>query len=167
MLSAIDLFPSTRFLRMRGGPELKSRCGGIASIIAILILMAILILKLKEVFSYTTIFYTTHEGVNWDPPLTTVTTWQNDTENSPYMIAVASRILECSSFSQQIIARYCHGYQLRTANQSYNCTDIILEPCTPEHFSIVPDIQNIFTNLLLDNMFCLPINTHFQLKGNT
>jgi hypothetical protein len=57
MLTNLSLFPENRFFRMRGDPELRNRCGGVASLAVIVILFVILIVKLVEVFNRTTVIF--------------------------------------------------------------------------------------------------------------
>lgn len=54
-LEKIPLFPFSNFLRINGEMQHNSECGGIASIIAIGLILAILVMKLVEVFKMETL----------------------------------------------------------------------------------------------------------------
>ncbi len=68
--------------------EMNSDCGGIAALIAIFLLLAILILKLVEVFQMVTISYTSSTEMDLEPPMTNVSTYQNSLTSFPYMMAL-------------------------------------------------------------------------------
>ena len=54
-LEKISMFPFSSFLRIDNDMEMNSACGGIAAIIAIGMILAILVMKLVEVFRMETI----------------------------------------------------------------------------------------------------------------
>lgn len=88
MLNSLNLFPYTSFFRINGNQELYHNCGLIASIIIIVILLLILIFQFIDVFSKSTIIFTTETSVALEPPLTTVSTSQDDKNYRPYMLAL-------------------------------------------------------------------------------
>jgi len=56
MIEYLNLFPESRYLRVRRTPELDHKCGGIASLAILVVLFVIMILKLVEAFSKITVF---------------------------------------------------------------------------------------------------------------
>ena len=104
MLEAINLFPETRYLRVRKNYELDHKCGGCASLLIMTTLFVLLVVKLFEAFSYRTIFFTSENVVDVEPPMTTISTYQNDTIHSPYMITASFRDAGC--VSQKTVKAY-------------------------------------------------------------
>ena len=68
--------------------EHNSDCGGIASIVAIGLVLAILALKLVEVFKMETVISSFQTSIDLEPPMTNVSTYQNTTSSFPYMAAI-------------------------------------------------------------------------------
>jgi len=64
---------------VKGDPEINHNCGGCSSLIVIAACLAILTFKLIELFGKTTITYSEKVEVNLIPPMTTISTYQNDT----------------------------------------------------------------------------------------
>lgn len=87
-LEKIPLFPFSVFLRINGEMEHNSECGGIASIVAIGLVLTILALKLVEVFKMETIVSSFQTNIDLEPPMTNVSTYQNTTSSFPYMAAI-------------------------------------------------------------------------------
>lgn len=56
---------------------MNSECGGVASILAILMVLAILIMKLVEVFKMETIVSSFEATKNLEPPMTILSTFTN------------------------------------------------------------------------------------------
>lgn len=50
-LSAIDLYAETQFWRIRGEKEISNSCGGIASLLVLLTVLALFVIKLREAVS--------------------------------------------------------------------------------------------------------------------
>jgi hypothetical protein len=51
-------------------------------------MLTILVLKLLEMFKMQTVFSTSNTTVNQDYPVVTLSTYPNDTQYTPYMVAV-------------------------------------------------------------------------------
>jgi hypothetical protein len=82
------------------------------------------------------------------------------------MMAFRVQTDECSSVAQNFAVQFCNYTNIRTPSQSQVCTPIMLEPCTPDHFSVIPNIRDKFSQITLDTFSCLPINQTYTLKGN-
>jgi len=64
MLTSLSMFPYSAFWRIDGEGFMKNSCGGIATVIAIVILIALSILKMNEVFQMKTIIASSSSTMN-------------------------------------------------------------------------------------------------------
>ena len=97
MLESFNLFPESRYLRVRKNAELNHKCGGLASIFIIIVLLVILTYELFKVFEKKTFFFVAEKVVDIEPRMTTISTFENDHINSPYMMTTGFRNAGCSS----------------------------------------------------------------------
>lgn len=102
MIEAFNLFPESRYLRIRKSSELDHKCGGIASLAIILVLLIIMSIKLIEVFKKVTVFSNFKEEVDFEPAMTPISTNQDDPYQSPYMLAIAFQNRGCSNASRTL-----------------------------------------------------------------
>ena len=56
MFEYINMFPESRYLRVRKAPEIDHKCGGIASFAILSVLFVIMIYKIAEAFRKVTVF---------------------------------------------------------------------------------------------------------------
>jgi hypothetical protein len=82
------MFPYSQFLRMDGKEELGHKCGGISSIVIVCLMVVLMGFKVAEAIRMETVFFFTESSVRLDPPMTTLSTFMNDTERQPFMIAI-------------------------------------------------------------------------------
>jgi hypothetical protein len=57
VLEFINLFPESRYLRCRNRPDFDFKCGGLASLLILTTLLTLLVVKLIECFSYSTVIF--------------------------------------------------------------------------------------------------------------
>lgn len=57
MLKAINIFPYNSFFRLEGSHEVNHNCGGVATLAVLALLGLVLAMKLVEVWSRQTIFF--------------------------------------------------------------------------------------------------------------
>jgi hypothetical protein len=88
MIKNCSLFPYANWWRLDGKSELKNTCGGIATIIIFVLIGAIFALKLVDVFKKSKITVNQTLLVNSFTPLSNLTTFQNETASSPFMLAI-------------------------------------------------------------------------------
>ena len=158
MIEKINLFPYTRFFRMRGDHQLKHSCGGITTILIIVVITVIFMFKFLEVIKKNTITFSSQSSISLEPPSTLVTTNQSDPNHEPFMFALSSSPFNCSDYTYEIVVENFTATDLRNpqANRVYD--PIQMEPCTPQHFSRVPDIDKRSEILNISNWQCLPLN---------
>ena len=88
MLEALNMFPESRYFKVKKNAELDHQCGGLSSLFVITVCITLLCIKLVEMFQRKTIFFTTENQNNIIPDMATLSTFQNDTFHNPYMLAV-------------------------------------------------------------------------------
>jgi hypothetical protein len=64
MLESVNLFPFTGFLRVKREPEVNHKCGGLSSLIIIVILVSLLIMKLTEAINRTSVTFISNSNVS-------------------------------------------------------------------------------------------------------
>jgi hypothetical protein len=98
--------------------------------------------------------------------MTEISTNQNDPLHSPYMMAIAFQDRGCTNASRTLNVWYI-TYHLNGSylNQYETKERIPMEPCTPEHFSNIPQIKDKAQNLGINNWQCLPLNKEIYLGG--
>jgi hypothetical protein len=157
MLESISLFPESRFFRVKGDPEVNHTCGGCSSIIVILACVAILAFKLIELFGKSTITYSSETEISLIPQMTTISTYQNDTQYDPFMMAVHARVLRPDAS--------CPSMQAPTVWYADTTqpapVQIILEPCTIEHFPRSQELLNSWDIIGGASWLCLPLNQRY------
>jgi hypothetical protein len=72
------LFPYTNLLRINEEQELTSTCSGLSALLAIMMVVAILVMKLKEVADKTTIVSTSQAKMDLEPPMINISTNMQD-----------------------------------------------------------------------------------------
>jgi hypothetical protein len=106
------------------------KCGGLASVFIILVCLGILAYKLFELVGRGTIYYSSNTTVDLFPTFTTISTFANETEFQPYMLAVSYVGTTDCPVAPVPVAFYGKDEQ-----QLDTVSPISLEPCTPEHFA--------------------------------
>ena len=87
-LAKVSMFPFSIFWRIDNDMQMKNPCGGLATIIALGILIAVSVVKFMEVFSMTTIIATSGATVDLEPPMINISTIQNNSDIYPYMFGL-------------------------------------------------------------------------------
>ena len=77
MLESINLFPETRYFRVKRSAELDHKCGGLSSLFIITVCIVMLVIKLMDVFKKESIFYISSEKYSFEPTMATLSTYQN------------------------------------------------------------------------------------------
>lgn len=85
-VKSANLFPYMDFWRIKGDSDVNHVCGGLTSIIVFLIIIAICLAKIIEVFSMATVFASETTIHDLIPPNINVTTFQNDPTLNPFMV---------------------------------------------------------------------------------
>ena len=129
ILEYINLFPESRYLRCRSRPDFDHKCGGLVSLLIMAILLALLVVKLIECFSYSTVFFKDTTVVNPVPRNSTLTTSYDNPSIAPYMISL--KPMNTCPDKTTITASL--ATKLGTSS-SYTYTAIPLETCTKAHF---------------------------------
>ncbi len=78
MLKNINFFPYTQFLRVNSKEKIDHNCGGIASIIILAIIIFLFTNKMIDALTKKTVFINSQTSVGLEPPMTSITTYQND-----------------------------------------------------------------------------------------
>ena len=120
-------------------------------------LLAVLIFELVKVFKMQTYFFESETIINIEPKMTIISTFQNDSNYSPYMITTGFRSAGCAS-TKTVKAYYYQVENLLSGSPTINSSEIILEQCTAEHFSIVPSLSEKIQQVGIGNVMCLPLN---------
>ena len=113
----------------------------------------------------TTFFFAAETQVDVEPRMTTISTFQNDQTNAPYMITTGFREGGCAS-TKTVKAYYYSITDLLSNTPSINATEIPLERCTAEHFSVVPSLREKILTVGISNVMCLPLNRTFEIGGS-
>lgn len=129
MLESFNLFPETRYFKVKGSAELDHKCGGFISLSILIVCIGILVVKLMDVFNRDTIFFTSEEKYNIEPPMATLSTYQNSTHHNPYMLALRHSTHSCFEIETPTAYHY-HYKDLRSPSRSWVRTEIKLEKCT-------------------------------------
>jgi len=87
LLESINLFPYKEMWRVKAHTEISHSTAGITSLLLILVLLLIAIIKMVEVFSMTTVTISTQTNIELIPPLTILSTFQDNPNISPFMLA--------------------------------------------------------------------------------
>lgn len=112
-----------------------------ASIVALCLILAILILKLVEVFKMETIIASSQTKVELEPPMTNVSTVQTSATTFPYMMALGYYQDPGNNSTASAMAYYLTRVGGLNDNTSVSkFTNIVLENCTTKHFSVIPGI---------------------------
>ena len=161
LLENLNLFPETRYLRCRRGYQLDNRWGGLAGIIIIALIVVILSVKLIDMFSMKTIFFTANTLVNQNNPSIILSTYPNDTDYTPFMMAFQHVNVGCTN---NTIGLYAFNYtytNLSTTTNNFTSSEIALESCTAAHFTMIPGIEQNQVRLGIDRWRCLPLNHRY------
>ena len=86
-LQRISLFPETRFWRVKGSAKVEDTFGGVASLLLFLVIGAVLIVKMVEVFNRSVVFVNTERTIGKTTFEGDITTIQNDKSLNPTMMA--------------------------------------------------------------------------------
>jgi hypothetical protein len=131
-------------MRIGGKQQLDHTCGGVISLFIFIFMATVLSVKLSGAFSKKTITYSSQNEVSLEPPHTIVSTVQKSQLHEPYMVAFdILQPFECSDSTMEVIPydyTVVGGYGEPNRKEIWD--KISLEKCTPEHFSVLPDIQN-------------------------
>jgi hypothetical protein len=85
------------------------------SLVIIVVLMALMFIKLEQMFKQNTVFFTSKTTVSQEPPMTILSTYPNETVHTPYMMAFMHLSASCS-FTSNIKAYNYTYYDLLTPN---------------------------------------------------
>ena len=160
MLEFFNLFPETRYFRIGGSANLYHQCGGISTILILLVCASVFLWKLVEAFRMQTITASLQTKVDITHPTTTISTFQNDSTLSPYMMAVRHDTNGCFEMFPPSLQYYTY-FDLRTSNPQRTVENVPLETCTAQHFSKIPQM----TQVNLSSWWCLPLNRQFKIGG--
>ena len=131
-------------MRIGGKQQLDHTCGGVISLFIFIFMATVLSVKLSGAFSKKTITYSSQNEVSLEPPYTIVSTVQNNQLHEPYMVAF--NILQPFACSDSTMEAILYDYTVvggyGESNRKETWDKVSLEKCTPEHFSMLPDIQN-------------------------
>ena len=104
------------------------------------------------------------------PPPTTISTYQNDEENQPFMFAVdyvydnPNLNINSSNFNISVFVNALEGPTI--SNRTRTNHTINLETCTPQHFAMFDDISIKFNRWGASNWLCLPLNQRYTIEGS-
>ena len=87
ILQRISLFPETRFWRVKGSAKVEDTFGGVASLLLFLVIGAVLIVKMVEVFNRSVVFVNTERTIGKTTFEGDITTIQNNNSLNPTMMA--------------------------------------------------------------------------------
>jgi hypothetical protein len=51
------------------------------------------------------------------------------------------------------------------SKQSFDRTVLPLEPCTKEHWKMIPQLEQVYSNFKVDNWVCVPIGFPLPIEG--
>lgn len=98
LIQALSIFSHSQLWRVRGKRQVSNTFGGVVSLLIYALIGVLLVLKLIEVFSKATIANSTTystaksiDAVNTEFISENISTYQNDSINFPFMIALESR----------------------------------------------------------------------------
>ena len=161
MLKTLNLFPESRFFKVKKSEELDHKCGGVSSLFILGVCLAVLILKLFHAVRKDTVLYSSQNNFNIIPEMATLNTFQNDSLHKPYMLAVHHNEYG-GCFRMNVPRAFHYSYEgIRTPNYTVTRTNVTLERCTAEHFSLIPQIRDKAALLGLGSWWCLPLNQTF------
>lgn len=73
---------------MKGQKTVSHSCGGVLTLLAFIIIGAITCFELYLVFDRSTITTSVQTEIDFSPPLTNLSTFQNDPTTEPFMMAI-------------------------------------------------------------------------------
>ena len=120
ILEIFNLFPYTHLWRISREPQHSNKCSIIISILIIIAIGAVFIQRLVLVFQMQTMHATSQTIISQSPPLTTISTYQNDTTNQPFMFAIdylsghPDLVLNSSSLNIKVYTSILEGPTVRT-----------------------------------------------------
>lgn len=170
-VKSANLFPYMDLWRIGGDPDINHFCGGLTSIVVFLLIMIIVIVKMVEVFQMITVFATETVINDLIPSTMIITTSQNNPDLNPFMFAFSlqnSYSITATPFNISDIEASVNHYKQQNngdSNLSITVSPVILEPCTIQHFSIVPNVETKFTSWGFDKFTCLGLNQTFEIGG--
>ena len=161
------LFPYTNLLRINEEQELTSTCSGLSALFAIMMVVAILVMKIKEVVDKTTIVSTSQAKVDLEPPMINISTNMQDYKYFPYMLALGYyQDIHYNSTGSAVAEHRTHTGAYSNPNRTLTQVPIALETCTTEHFKVVPNINTMQHTWGISNWMCLPLNQTWEIGGD-
>jgi len=159
------MFPFENFWNMKGAKMVSHRCGGVLTLLAFIIIGAITALELTLVFQRGTITTAVQTEIEFSPPFTNLSTFQDDPYTEPFMAALDIKNGPDGALVAKdyyVYAEYAIRY-FNTTSENYqiNRTAIQLENCTAQHFSKLPNITKNVHSWGVDTWYCLPLNQTF------
>ena len=89
--------------------------------------------------------------------MTTISTYQNNSVNYPYMLAI--RHIEQGCFKMQMPTAIHYSFEnIRSGNTTTKTEMIAMERCTADHFSFIPHLRDKFNLLGANAWWCFPLN---------
>lgn len=151
-LSSISLYTHGTYWKMSNNWETSHSCGGVATILVLVIILALAVTKFIELFNRSTMTLSSLSEINSFFTNTTMATSSFDSSTYPLMVGVRPTKFQLS-------AEY--------VNSKDDVTDEIgLEQCLVTHFQLMPNIESIYADTGINTFKCLPLNKKFQLGGN-
>ena len=108
--------------------------------------------------------------ISQTPPPTTISTFQNDEENQPFMFAIdylsghPGMVLNNTSLNISVYVNSLEGPTIM--NRTMTNKTISMEPCTPQHFTMFEDIHFKFNRWGAANWLCLPLDQRYKIEGS-
>jgi hypothetical protein len=89
LMRRTNIFAFDNFWKANGDMSYSSACGGIVSLPLLVIIFILLVLQAVQMFNYGIVMSQTQINYSYEPPLTTISTKQNDPNYTPFMAAFA------------------------------------------------------------------------------
>lgn len=143
LLSSISIYDHGTYLKIRNNWTTTNSCGGIATLLVILMLLGIMVMKFVEIFEQKNMTVSMQTTVSSYYVKTSVVTTQQNSSYYPFMIGVHQEGIFDISASHEL---------------GGDETPIALQNCTYDHFIGMPDLYQVFAMTEVDRMKCLPLN---------
>ncbi len=161
VLYKMDFFYTAELLRYREEPEYRTLFGGVLSLSIIILLLVTFYRKVIATFEKV-IISSSFSSTNADDPVSyNISTMPG----MPFMFGV-----EIWHHNLNVYPRYFDVvatnvfYDTGEPNDNFSIP-VTLEPCTKEHWSQYPKIQESYDRLHIDYWLCLPQNAEYQIFG--
>lgn len=129
MITSLSIYDHGTYLKMKNNWSTPHFCGGLATILVFVMLLAVMTIKLIEIFDYQTMSVTMENTVSSSFIKTSIVTTQTNSSFFPFMIGIHQEGIF------QITASTDNGEDE---------TEIVLDNCSMEHFKGFPDLETVF-----------------------